>query len=328
MAGVRIFTYANIAKETTRGTPVAPTRKLYAAGTWDEQLGLNFHEGENRGTRTRITRATQTTEDVAVAMDFAEGVAYDELPYAFAALSGGDTGTGAGADKTWTMTVAQAAANNPDSFTLDVGDDVQNWRLQYVMWTTIRLAAARGGLTTMQLDGFAQRAIKTAKATPANNQAVKIAGSLWTLKFASSIAGLGAASVQSNFLLDWSLDVTTGLRWRHYQDGNLYGSQHVETDIEGTLSLTVESTALAVSEIYDKWKAQTVDYVRLKATGPALGGSNYSAQIDLPIIWDDPGPLDGEDEGINLYNVTARLAYDDTSAASIAPVFVNSIAAL
>jgi hypothetical protein len=34
MPGTQIFTYFNVGKETVRGTPVAPTRKmLYAEGT-------------------------------------------------------------------------------------------------------------------------------------------------------------------------------------------------------------------------------------------------------------------------------------------------------
>jgi hypothetical protein len=52
--------------------------------------------------------------------------------------------------------------------------------------------------------------------------------------------------------------------------------------------MTVESTALAVSEFYDKWLAQTLDFIRLKATGPTLGASNYSAQIDLPVLYEGP----------------------------------------
>ena len=33
MPGTQIFTYANFGKETTRGTPVAPTRQVYVDGT-------------------------------------------------------------------------------------------------------------------------------------------------------------------------------------------------------------------------------------------------------------------------------------------------------
>ena len=111
-------------------------------------------------------------------------------------------------------------------------------------------------------------------------------------------------------------------------DGNLFGGAHVETDITGSLQLTVESTALAVSEFYDKHMANTLDFVRLKATGPVLGATFYSSQIDLPVLWEAPVPIGAEEDGINLYTVTGRLTYDAVSATSINLVTVNSLAAL
>jgi hypothetical protein len=329
MPGTQIFHYANIGKETTRGTPVAPTRQLYVEGTGvlEPDLGIKYHEAENAGRRTRIRRATATTEDVNVNLAWADGVSYDDLVIPISQIKGGLTGTGAGADKTWTFVPSMTAANAPESYSLDTGDDVQNWRVQYLMARSWKIAAARGDLTSLELDCFGQRAIKGAKATPGTNAGVKIPGDLWTIKFASSIATLGAASIQTNFLLDFELEVFTGLRWRHYLDGNPYGGQHVETDISGSLNLTVESTALAVSEFYDKAAAQTLDFVRLKATGPSLGASNYSAQFDAPILWELPKPIGAEEEGINLWKIVGHIA-DDGTTGSIQGIVVNSLAAL
>lgn len=298
-------------------------------GSWTEDHGLEFHEAENRGLRTRSARQpTQTTEDVEFSLSTTDGMSFEDWVYAGAALNGTATGAGAGADKTWTQTPANTGSNSPKSFTLDVGDDTQNWRLQYCMWKTIKISSAKGGLTDLSLDGFAQRSIKTAKATPATNAGVKLPGDLWTLKFATTAAGLTAAPVVANFLLDWELEITTGHKWRHYMDGNLFGAQHVETDLTYTLKMTVESTAQAVTQFYDKWDTETLDFVRLKQLGPLLGASNYSAQIDLPVYYDEPDPISGEDDGVNLYTVVAKGTYDATSAAALALVTVNSIAAL
>lgn len=328
MPGTQLFSYFNVGKETSRGTPVAPTRQLYGEGTGilDVSAGLNFHEGENAGLRYRVRRATPTSEDVKLTWKSAAGIGYDDLVVPFSQIKGGATGTGASADKTWTFTPNSATANNPEAYSIDVGDDVQNWRVQYGMCESFKLSAARGDVTNLEMSLFGQRAVKTAKASPAANTAVKIPGDLWTLKIAANIAGLGAASVITNWLLDWDLEVRTGLKLRHYMDGNLYAGQHVETDIAATLNMTVESTAQAVSEFYDKAIAGTMSFLRLKATGPSLGGSNYSAQIDMPVLYDVPKVIGGEQDGINLYTVTARLAWDGTNG--IIPVIVNSIAAL
>jgi hypothetical protein len=328
--GTQIFTYANFGKETVRGTPVAPTRQFYSDGTgmMIPDLGQNFHEQENTGRRYRTRRVTRTTEDVGLKFNTASGVGYDDLVIPFSQIAGGKTGVGGAADKTWTFAPSATALNNPESYSVDVGDDIQNWRCQYVMLSSFKLSAGLGDVTQLAMEGFAQRAVKTAKATPGTNAAIKIPGDLWTIKFAATFAGLAGVSVQTNFLVDWELEVRTGLVWRHYMDGNLYGSQHVETDISWTLTMTVESTALAVSEFYDKAAADTMDFIRLKATGPTLGGSNYSAQIDTPVLYQEPEIISGESggEGINLYKVVANGADDGTNG--IAPTIVNSLAAL
>ena len=328
MAGTQIFTYANFGKETTRGTPVAPTRQFYAegAGLFEHDLGLNFHEGENTGVRLRTRRATSQKEDVAWNLRTVSGVGFDDLVIPFSQLKGGVTGTGATADKTWTFTPSWTAANSPEAYSIDVGDDTQNWRIQYGMCQTFKLTAAMGDVTQLEMSGFGQRAVKGSKSTPSSNSAIKIPGDLWTIKFAANIAGLGAASVQTNFLVGFELEINTGLKWRRYMDGNLYGSQHIETDISANLTMTVESTALAVSQFYDKAVAGTMDFLRLKATGPTLGSTNYSAQIDMPVLYEVPKIISGDDDGVNLYEVTARLAYDGTNG--IIPVIVNSLTAL
>jgi len=329
MPGIQDFTYLNWGKETVRGTPVAPTRQMYADGTGvlDVDPSLSFHEAENRGVRTRIARATQRAEDVALKFATADGVAFDDLILPITQLIGAPTYTGAGADRTVTWQPLMAAANNPLAYSFDVGDDVQNWRVQYGMLSGFKLAAALDELTSLECTAFGQKTVKTAKASPATNSAIKIPGDLWTIKYATTQAGLAGASISTNHLLGWSLDVTTGLIWRHYMDGTLQGAQHVETSIGAVLEMTVESTALAVSEFYDKWLAQTLDFVRLKATGPTLGASNYSCQIDAPILWSKVEPISSEQDGINIWKVTGNLAYDPTSGFGLQGVLVTSLTA-
>jgi hypothetical protein len=328
--GIQDFTYFNIGKETVHGTPVAPTRQMYAEGTGvlAPDLGLNFHENENRGRRSNIGRVTQQLEDVSLKMRM-PAVSFDDLVPIFAMFNGTATGVGGAADKTWTQTPSMTAAtNNPPSYSIDVGDDVQNWRVQWGMISRLKMSAALGQVTSLEADWFGQRAIKGAKASPAANSAPKIPAELWTAKFAATFAGLAGASVQTNLVVGWELELFTGDIWRHYFDGNFFGAQNVETSITGTLKLTTEGTAFAVSEFYDKWAAQTTDYLRLKATSPVvLGGSFYSAQMDIPIVWSKVPPITKEDQGVNLYEVEAKV-FDDGVNPSFNPVVVSSLTAL
>lgn len=336
MAGIQDFTYFNIGKETTRGTPVAPTRQLYLEGTGvlEPTLGLNFHEGENAGRRSMVRRATAQGEDVTFRARSANGFPFDSFVFPLSQLKGGMTGTGAGADKTWAAAPAMTGNNNPEAYSIDVGDDTQNYRLQYAMLRRFRQTAGLGDLTQVEFEGFAQRSVKTAKASPAANLAVVIPGDLWTWKFAATFAGLPGASVVPNMVIEHDLEVMTGLIWEHYQDGNMFGSQHHETSIGGTLKLVVASTAAVITEFYDKWATpaagggQTISYVRAKATSPVvLGGSFYSLQYDMPVIYEDPKVIARERNGVNLYEVTGRLVDDGTNP-PISPTLVCSLAAL
>src|SRR5262245_3510432 len=179
MPGIQDFTYFNIGKETTRGTPVAPTRQLYLEGTgnFEPDPALQLHEAENRGRRSELSRTpTAQAEDVRVKGRTAAGVGYDELPIWLSFLNGSAAFTGAGADKTISQTPAMTGSNAPPAYSVDVGDDVQNWRLQYFMASRVKVSWTKGGLTELDFDGFAQRAVKGAKAAPGTNAAVKIPG--------------------------------------------------------------------------------------------------------------------------------------------------------
>lgn len=255
------------------------------------------------------------------------GIGYDDLVLPFSVgLQGGRTGVGGAADKTWTFTQPSTGSAAPEAMSVDVGDDIQNWILDYGMLSRWMLSSTFGELTHFEGDLFAQQAVKGAASSPAEVNPILIPSDLWTIKFAATFAGLGGASISTNFLRTWSLDYLTGLKPRWYMDGTTAMGQHVETDITGNLSMEVESTALAVSEFVDKWRAGTIDYIRLKAQGPILGGTFYSLQLDMPVYWDEPQPLASVDEGVNLYTVKGKQAWDGTNGLVV--TLVNTLAAI
>lgn len=331
MPGVEIYSRINFGKETTKGTAVARTRRFYgvAAGNFDIGDSFSFHEQENRGSRVRISAHAPTLLRESPTLRLADiaGIGYDDLVLPFSVgLQGGRTGVGGAADKTWTFTQPSTGNASPESMSVDVGDDTQNWILDYGMLSRWKLATTFGELTHFEGDLFAQQATKGAASTPAEVNPILIPADLWTIKFAATFAGLGAASISTNFLRSWSFEYMTGLKPRYYMDGTTAMGQHVETDIVGTLEAEVESTALGVSEIVDKYRAGTIDYIRLKITGPTLGGTNYSLQLDMPIYWDEPQPLASVDDGVNLYKFKGRQAYDGTNGLVV--TLVNTLAAI
>ena len=332
MAGTQAFTRIAMAKETTWGTGVSPTRRFYgvATGALDPGLSWENHRDAVRGVKTRIGRAlTQTGEDPKVKIKSAGGIGYDDLVQPLSAgLRGGQTGVGASADKTWTLVSQNAATNAYSPMTVELGDETQAYRVAGCVPTAWTLSSQIGGLTDFSMDMFGKATTKVTAATPAEVVPIMIPGDLWTVKFASTLAGLTGATVVANFLRGFSLTWNTGAQPRHYADGTLQAAQFVETDMGGTLDLEVESQANAVSEFYDKYVSGTLDFVRLKVTGPVLGGTFYSLQLDVPVYWSKISVLSGDDNGVNIYKVTGDIAYDVTGAQSLGAVLVCSLATI
>ena len=169
MPGTQIFTYFQTGKETTPGTAVAATRAWYPEGTghWSLDRMRTRHEDANRGTRSNLTHVTQqgVTLNIPFSTASSVGVAYDELPYAFSQIKGGATGVGGAADKTWTQAPNQTSGNAQEAFTIEVGDDTQEYEAEYCQASRIHLSASkdRSSLTQLEMDWFGRQSTKSTK---------------------------------------------------------------------------------------------------------------------------------------------------------------------
>src|SRR5690242_11746237 len=108
--GTQIFTYMQLGKESSAGTSVAATRRWFPDGTGNVEIDnhLNVYRG-NRGNRTLATGGIEMGETVNIPYRSNPdiGLLYDELPYILGQIDGGNTATGALANKTWTIAPSQ-----------------------------------------------------------------------------------------------------------------------------------------------------------------------------------------------------------------------------
>jgi hypothetical protein len=332
MAGVRLLSGWQMGKESTKGTPVAATRQWYPdalAPDIDRMLAL--HRG-NRGTNTALAHATSmgVMVDLPYTSDPDIGLAYDELPFVLSQLDGGESGANATDDKDWTFEPTQTSQDTTrEAYTIEIFDDVQNYEFEYCQASDFTISASRDSMTQLAVNWFGRQSTKSTKTAVAANQAVRIPGYLWKVRFATAQSGLSGASDQTNFLLDFDLNTRTGLVRRKYMDGLTYFGQTVAAqEIGATLTMHVESTSTAVSQFYDKHAAQTIDFIQLAATGPTLGSGTYIAQVQLAVLYTSAPVLQSEDEGVNIYEVTAETVIDPTWAQSMAWEVTASIASI
>jgi hypothetical protein len=284
---------------------------------------LSLHRG-NRGTRTAFAYAT--SKGTMVKLGFASnpdyGMAFDELPHIFGQICAPSTATVAASAYTWSFAPSQTGANAAGSaYTIEYTDDIQEYEVEYCQASDFTISASEDSMTNLSVNWFGRQSTKSTKTSLTATSPVRIPGILWKPTWFTTMAGLGTATATSNSLIDWSLQVNTGMIPQFYQDGLGYFGEAVQSqELSGTITFHVASNAFAVSEFYDKWNpggSPTMDFMQLKAVGPTLSATNYTATIQMALLYTSVKPISAETNGVNIYEVTGELAYDSTSSQSI-----------
>ena len=330
MAGYLPLHAFQLGLEATKGTAVATTRELYPSptGYFDPGVQVAFHEGAQRGTYSNITHGTLTgyAPTIGFASEDSHGLTFDDLVYPGSQLQGAQTGAGAGADKTWAFSPVQGGAWTYDTFTANMTDGQQAFELAYVFGTDFSITMGDPeGLTQWSMSMVGRTPSKVTIDAVAANNAVKVTNAGWTVKYATAESGLTGASVLSNTLRSFALNVDLPVRPRKYGGSTSFGQGQPGMNLSGTLSMVWDATDDAETQ-YDRWLSQSVSFFRLTNTGPTLGSGTYLATIDAAVLWEQVQPFASESDGVMEYAMNGRLVYDATWAQALTIDVVNSIA--
>ena len=328
-AGNVLFSKLVAFKEATPGTIPTLTsggRKLLVSPTGVISDGVTIELGTERSVALRNPLIGSTGTIVSVEPTLSAtvpAVSVGELPLWLSMLGTATPGTAApyAWDYDWSMT----ASNNPKTYTLVATDGVQAYAANYCLAESITIAADRSGLTNLSASLFAQNIAKNsatlAEGTPTSPF---MAGRLWTA-FQSGTAFPGTADGTAyEYLLDFSLEFNAGVTRQAYLAGTTTFSTHSESNpFSGTLTMTVSSTASAVSTWYDAYRAATPKGVRL-----TWSNGTYSAHILCQIVPTDVQQMAGAEDGLTTMAVTGTLVYDTATAKSLRIVVNSDLAVL
>jgi hypothetical protein len=236
-----------------------------------------------------------------------------------------DTVSGTAAPYEWDYDYSMTAANSPTSYSLVATDGLQQYVANYCLAESITIAADRNGLTNLSANLFAQNVAKNsatlAEGTPTSPF---MAGRLWNaFQHGSTFPGT-ADGTAYEYLLDFSLEFNAGITRQAYLAGTTVFSTHAESNpFSGTLTMTVSSTASAVSTWYDAYRAATPKGVRL-----SWSNGTYSAHIMAMIVPTEVQQMAGAEDGLTTMAVTGTLVYDTVSAKSLRILVNSDLAAL
>lgn len=310
------------ALESVKGTDLTPTRILYPSDLPKVKRDVGSIVVSPLRSSYRPNRAVYPGMDVTTIT--VEGDCfYDELAFWLAlAIKGGLSGTGASADKTWALTPSNAT-DDLKSATLQWGvpGSATLWKLNYLMATAAKFTFKKTGTVKYSIDLVTPKApveIGAFTGSLTDLSHVPVLGTTVASYIDTTTIGTTAdPNVQDvEFEIDNGLVVTTGL------NATGTGIEIARPNpVKWSMKLTrLFQTNTERAALY----AKTERKVRVLATGPALGGSNYGLTLDA---W---GFIDGIEEadvdGVGAEKITI-LPLEDTGK-DFQVSLVNSLASI
>jgi hypothetical protein len=324
---LRTLLSARAGLETTRGTGVAPTRLLYFAnGRHDQGVGT-IMPTELRNSYFPTFRAYAGLERNGFTFD--GDMTFDDLIWwANLHIKAVASGSGAGADKTWTFTPA-ASTDDLKSATLEWGyaDSIGAARpafsVPYVLGDELTLNWRKAETVTFL------STLRSAKA------ATQVSAFTSSLSDRVTTSALGTAtqvyidsatigSTADSNIIDPSWTLRNGLV--HFDPLNNSG---VAQDL---LRPNPRSWELGFSRYFandterDVYITKTERKVRIKTVGPSLGAGTYLIQLDLYGVLDTVGW--SEVDGLGFEQYVLRPIYDSGAASDFSLQIVNATASI
>jgi hypothetical protein len=265
------------------------------------------HPTEQSGSRigSRRTVIKQILVDgITMTMDAAQ---FQALLMVFGiGLKGGVSGsavTGGGNDYLSTFTPDWAAANSPATISLETGDNVQAFEIDYVMAKRITISGKIGAdeFCKVEVECFGKETTTTtftASLAPENGEFML--ANLTKVWIDNNWALLGTTQ-KTDLLREYSIEILTGNHPKFMAAGAKTFQTFGEGRPELAMTLTFEGNTDA-NTLFAGYQAGTEYAVRLMIEGgvTGVGYTNHSLTIDAFGTFDEVVPMASEDNGNNL----------------------------
>lgn len=316
------FTKFQYGKEATRGTAVPATRMLLAERMpiktdrkptfIEDAIGVRADSY-----RTRIDEFFWQ-DTIKIPHGY-----FQILPALFSCGVKGNISpaeaTGGQGDYLWTFTPSLTAANDPDAITLELGDDIQAYEAEYVMFQRIKFSGkvAQSGEASpvaIEAEAFGRQLTPTTftgglSLPTVENMNAKLA----RLYFDTSWAGVGGTE-KTGILRGFEGEILTGVHPKFMGAGAKYFTTHGEHVLAAMLTLDLEGGAVA-DGFWDDLRSQALAVARLKIEGAQIGtGTNHSLVYDIGGRWEDVTPQSEYVAGNTVYKGILKGQYDPTGA--------------
>jgi hypothetical protein len=332
MPGVKALRKIELGLETTAGTAVAGSVVWRGTGTAQNLQEVVFVD-EDVGLLPQVDRTYVPRLGVEVTLDETPAT-FEQIGYILeagvkAVTDSPVTDTG-GSGYIYTYTFPTTTANTLNTYTIEYGDDQEQYETEYAHCTEFTISGAAGEAVMMGATFVGRQETEcdfTGTALAAVEEILFQKGKLYIDTAAGT---LGSTQVTSTFL-GFSLTCTTGVVGFFTGDGNLYFTATKTVRPELVCDITFEHDDTGEAQ-YEAWGAETAEQIRILITGAALttAGATYTyktLQIDMAGKWENFPGLEDQD-GNNVRTGTFRASYDSTAALFAVITVVNELSSL
>lgn len=320
MAEGTIFTSVRAALEATRGTPINPTRILEMTGEGfvHEPNVATIRPQSSRGSYFDHYSATAGREMHRLTLP-GNALSFNQLAWLGNFFFKGVTsGTGAGADKTYSF-VPASAADDVKSGTFEWGYDTAlsatqpGFRLPFVVGDELTITWDKGnlegvpwtanfhspkGISQITSFGGSPTALATTLMSPVNTQVYIDAATIGT--------------TADNYVRSAAFHKT--LPWTDLDTLNLTTAAQDTFRVQAPAwDLTLVRYFINDNEL-DRYNDKAVRKIRVRTTGPTLGGSTYLATLDCYGVLDSDGYRYTNLDGLKMEQLKYVPVYDSTAA--------------
>ena len=318
------FRSGRAALESARGTDLTPTRIIYFEEATETQEVSTIRPFEHRNSYAPVYSATAGMERNA--LNFKGRLTYTDAIWwgnlFFKALA---SGTGGGADKTWTF-LPTLTSDDHKTATIQLGyadtiGTAAGWKYNGCFGQTLNLHFEKTEDAAVTFDGtlLVQKPASSLTAfTGSLSDRATVAISNSNVQAYIDATTIGTTADPKVLSVDWTLNIDP-VRLETL-DGTT-AAQAVLRPNFVTWTATIRRQYDAITE-RSAYVAKTIRKVRVKATGPALGGSNYGLTLDLYGAY--TGRTTSELDGIAIEELTLENVYDTGSTSDHSLVVVNA----
>jgi hypothetical protein len=321
---LKIFQAARAALESTRGTDLTPTRLLYFEEAEHQQDVATIRPqtlGSYFGWRSGASAGTEVNS-----LRWGGVATYDDIIWWLNThVKAVASGTGAGADKTWTFLPSGTA------------DDIKSAAIQIAYSDNLgasqpgaRLNYALGDKFSLKWDKKGDGAVRFTSEMVVPKAAVQISaftGSLsdrtvTPVSANSTVVTIDAATIGTTVDNYWT-EATFSLDNKYR---NLYTLNNT-TSAQDTFRPEAREWKLEGTRYYqsdtewDAYIAKTVRKIRIKSTGPVVGSGVMTLQLDLYGVYTEMKFVDVD--GLGMQRFTLEPVFDTTAATDFQFVVIN-----